>query len=99
MQQLTRARPTDGIATPLAEALRGHLASARGDYAAGARAFDNSVLGLPARVRSRTPALMQYADRLAHADALRALGRADEATRWYQSLRDGPAVWGAPYLR
>ena len=87
------------MSAPLGEALRGHLARERGDLAAAALGFENSVLVLPAPVRALVPALQQYADRFAHAETLRALGRNDEANRWYASLRDGPSLWGAPYLQ
>ncbi len=98
-QQIARTGTGNRVSPPLGEALRGHLARARGDLAAAALAFENSVLALPAPVRARVPALQQYADRFAHAEALRALGRNDEANRWYASLRDGPSLWGAPYLQ
>ena len=97
-EQLVRGRATDRLAAPLGAALRGHLALARGDNSAAVLAFESSVVSIPFDVRSRVPALGQQVDRFGRAEALRAIGRADEANRWYASLRDGPALWSAPYL-
>jgi tetratricopeptide (TPR) repeat protein len=95
---LAQVRAPDRLATPLGYALAGHLAKARGDLRGALSAFERSDVSLPIRVRTQVPALAQYAERLARAQVLAALNRTDEAATWYDGLRDGPAVWGAPYL-
>ncbi len=96
--QLGRGPVSDRLAAPLAAALRGHLAVLRGDRRAAVAAFEIGMVSIPLDVRSRVPALGQQADRFALGDALRALGQMDDATRWYASIRDGPALWSTPYL-
>ncbi len=86
------------LARPLAAALRGHLASANGDDAQAEAAFAQSVVDVPVGLRARAPVLEQHADRLARADVLLRNGKAQDAARWYASLRDGPALMAAPYL-
>jgi tetratricopeptide (TPR) repeat protein len=95
---LAQAPASDRLAGPLGAALTGHLAKARGDLARALTAFARSDVALPVRSRSRVPALAQHADRLARAEVLERLQRPDEAAQWYAALRDGPFVWGAPYL-
>jgi tetratricopeptide (TPR) repeat protein len=95
---LTQAPSSDRLATPLGFALAGHRAKAQGDLSVALAAFERSDVALPVRTRSRVPALAQHADRLARADLLQQLQRPDDASKWYAALRDGPAVWGAPYF-
>lgn len=95
---LAQTPASDRLAGPLGAALTGHLAKGRGDLARALTAFERSDVALPVRSRSRVPALAQHADRLAHAEVLELLQRPDEAAQWYGALRDGPFVWGAPYL-
>ncbi len=96
-EQLATARRSDRVAAPLRAALRGHLAIARRNNTDAVVAFESSVVSIPFEIRSRVPALGQQVDRFAHAEALRALGRAPEAKRWYASILDGPALWSVPY--
>ncbi len=98
VQQLASPRNGNRLAAPLREALRGHLARARGNNDAAIAAFEKSIVQLPFEVRARIPALGQQADRFAHAEALHSAGRDVEARAWYASLRDGPALWSTPYL-
>ncbi|MEO7359445.1 MAG: tetratricopeptide repeat protein, partial [Gemmatimonadaceae bacterium] len=95
--QLAKVRTADRLAGPLSAALRGHLALARGNNAEAIAAFESSVVSIPFDVRSRIPALGQQVDRFARAEALRAIGRTDDARRWYASILDGPALWSVPY--
>ncbi|WP_353267047.1 protein kinase [Gemmatimonas sp.] len=95
---LAQRMPNDRISLPLSEALAGHLARRRGDLPSALAAFERSDIALPLRVRTRVPALAQYADRWARVDVLRALNRSEEADRWLAALRDGASVWGAAYL-
>ncbi len=97
-RELAAVRGADRLAAPLSAALAGHLAVSRGNYVEAVLAFERGVVAVPSQLRARVPALGQQADRFAHADALRALGRMAEAERWYGSLRDGPALWSLPYL-
>ena len=97
-RELAGARTADRIAAPLSASLLGHLAALRGDHTAAVEAFERGIVAVPSQLRARVPALGQQVDRLAHADALRALGRSEAAARWYGSLRDGPALWSIPYL-
>ncbi len=97
-QQLIRAARSSRLAAPLAAALRGHLAFVAGNYDEAQRVFAGSVVDVPIHVRRRFPLLEQHADRLARADALRAIGKWDEAKRWYASLLEGPALTAAPYV-
>jgi tetratricopeptide (TPR) repeat protein len=94
---LARAPRASRVATALEAALRGQQAFAVREYEKAARAFAESVASVPIGLRRQYPLLEQHADRLAHADALRALGRWEEATRWYRSLLDGPAITAVPY--
>ena len=55
------------------------------------------MVSIPFDVRSRVSALGQQVDRFARAEALRAIGRTDDAKRWYASILDGPALWSVPY--
>lgn len=97
-RELARMRPVNRIAEPLRQALRGHRARARGDFPGALAAFEQCDVALPPSVRSRVPALAQYADRLARSEVLQGLNRTAEADRWASSLRDGSAVWGAPFF-
>ena len=97
VEQLANAGASNRLAAPLRSALRGHLAIARGQNAEAVVAFESSVVSIPFDIRSRVPALGQQVDRFARAEALRALGRAQEAKQWYASILDGPALWSVPY--
>ncbi len=94
---LARAARSSRVAASLEAALRGHQALAAREYEKSARAFQESVTSVPIGVRRRYPVLEQHADRLARADALRAMGRQEEAARWYRSLLEGPAITAFPY--
>ena len=96
--RLADVKNANGIPTALANCLRAHVAFARGRFEDAARLFDLGIVDVPEAVRAQSPVLLQYAERYAHADALRALGRRSEAMNWNRSLLDGPALWGAPYL-
>ncbi|WP_206044529.1 serine/threonine-protein kinase [Gemmatimonas groenlandica] len=97
-QQLSTLVGAGRLAKPLASALRGHLAMARGEPAQALAAFERSAVAIPSDIRALAPALGQQADRLARSDALRALGQTAAAGQWYASLRDGPGLWNSPYL-
>ncbi len=94
---LERAPRTSRVAVALEAALAGHQALANGEFEQAVRAFEKSISGVPIGVRRQYPVLEQHADRLAHAEALRALGRLNEAERWYRSLLEGPALTAVPY--
>ncbi len=94
---IARAVGNSRLAAPLDAALRGHQGLVAGRYEDAVQAFASSVVDVPVGVRRRYPALEQHADRLAHADALRALQRSSDAARWYASLLEGPALTALPY--
>ena len=98
IERLSRRAPSSGVAAALAQSLRGHELFAAGRFDDAVRAFDAGILDASDVVRAQSPVLQQYTDRLVRAQALDSLGRPAEATRWYRTLRDGPTVWGAPFL-
>ena len=98
LRQLSASAGRSAIATALLQAVRGHHALAQRRYGEASTAFAAAMVDVPERERTLIPALQQQVDRFGYAEALRALGRDDEAAGWYASLRDGPAVWSAPYL-
>ena len=93
-----RSAQASSLAGALAAAITGHWQLSRGNPSAAIAAFEQCIPDLPARIRSLHPALEQHLDRLARADALQRLGRRSEAQRWYQSLREGSGVIGAPFV-
>ncbi len=97
-RQLAKGAGRSTLASTLAQALRGHQALAQRQFAEASTALAAGMVDVPARVRMLVPALQQQVDRVALAEALRGLGRNEEAAAWRASLRDGPAVWSAPYL-
>ena len=98
LERLSRRTPASGIAVALAQSLRGHELFAAGRFDDAVRAFDAGIIDVSDVVRAQSPVLQQYIDRFVRAQALDSLGRLADATRWYRSLRDGPTVWGAPFL-
>jgi len=94
---LARAPRSSRVAAALEAALRGHQALAAREYEKAVRAFEEGVTNVPIGARRQYPALEQHADRLAHADALRAMGRREEAARWYRSLLEGSGIMAVPY--
>lgn len=87
------------VAAAFAAAVRGHRALQRSDLTAALAAFGESTPDLPARLRAQHPVLGQYLDRLARGEVLRRLGRGAEARAWYQSLREGAGIAGAPFMQ
>ena len=98
LERLSRRTTASGIAVALAQSLRGHELFAAGRFDDAVRAFDAGIIDVSDVVRAQSPVLQQYIDRFVRAQALDSLGRLADATRWYRSLRDGPTVWGAPFL-
>ncbi len=96
--QLAQQDHANRVLAPLSYALTGPLARRRGDEGAAVAAFEHSMVDIPADVPAESPALGQEVDRFAHADALRAVGRIDDAERCRWSLRDGPGLPSAPFL-
>jgi hypothetical protein len=92
-----RAGGASRVASALEQAVAGHWALGAGRPAEAVVAFERSLLDLPGRVRAAHPVLEQHVDRLALADALARIGRRDEASRWYRSVREGFGVAGVPF--
>ncbi len=93
-----RSASASRVAAALSLAIAGHMELRAGNLAAAMAAFEQCTPELPARLRARYPALAQHLDRLAHAETLARLGRGSEATRWYQSVREGAGVAGTPFV-
>jgi len=86
------------LGSALSQAVAGHWQLRQGNLEAAMAAFEGSIPDLPARLRLQHPVLGQHLDRLARAETLRRLGRRDEARRWYESVREGFGVVGAPFV-
>jgi tetratricopeptide (TPR) repeat protein len=96
---LAPARGADRrLANALGASLLAQSAWRRGRAVEALTALDNAFLPFPFPERARSPLLEQHLDRFTRAEALLALGRYDEALRWYSSLHDGYNLWGVPYL-
>ena len=92
-------RPEHGdFAKRLAESVRGHLYAARGELDAAVAAFDRGRLIAPEGMLESAIGNQAY-ERWVRAEALRALGRRDEARRWYASLGEATfdqLPWAGP---
>jgi DNA-binding SARP family transcriptional activator/TolB-like protein len=92
-------RPEHGdFAKRLAESVRGHLLAARGELDAAVAAFDRGRLIAPEGMLESAVGNQAY-ERWVRAEALRALGRQDEARRWYTSLGEATfdqLPWAGP---
>ena len=95
---MARKAAESRVAVPLSNAISGHWQLRHGNLAAALVAFEQCIPDLPTRIRSDHAALGQQVDRLARAETLQRLGRASEARSWYQSVREGSGVAGAPFL-
>jgi hypothetical protein len=97
---LDRAASLDGggrFPASLAATLRGYADLEAGRSEAALERLDAAMLALPFPVRQTSPLYGQHLGRLLCAEALRDLGRTDEAERWMASLHDGYYWWGLPY--
>jgi hypothetical protein len=92
-------RPEHGdFAKRLAECVRGHLHASRGELDAAVAAFDRGRLIAPEGMLESAIGNQAY-ERWVRAEALRALGRHDEARRWYASLGEATfdqLPWAGP---
>ena len=92
-------RPEHGdFAKRLAESVRGHLYASRGELEAAVAAFDRGRLIAPEGMLESAIGNQAY-ERWVRAEALRALGRHDEARRWYASLGEATfdqLPWAGP---
>jgi hypothetical protein len=92
-------RPEHGdFAKRLAESVRGHLYASRGELDAAVAAFDRGRLIAPEGMLESAIGNQAY-ERWVRAEALRALGRVDEARRWYASLGEATfdqLPWAGP---
>jgi hypothetical protein len=88
----------DRLASALGASLLAQTASRRGRAVEALTALDDALLPWPFAIRARSPLLEQYLDRFTRAEALLAVGRHDDALRWYASMHDGYNLWGALYL-
>lgn len=86
------------LGAALGASLLGHTALARGQPEAALVALREAALHWPFARRAGSPVLEQHLDRFARADALLALGRPDEALRWYAALHEGYSLLGTPFL-
>jgi DNA-binding SARP family transcriptional activator/tetratricopeptide (TPR) repeat protein len=86
------------FAKRLAECVRGHLHASRGELEAAVNAFDRGRLIAPEGMLESAIGNQAY-ERWVRAEALRALGRRDEARRWYASLGEATfdqLPWAGP---
>jgi serine/threonine-protein kinase len=86
------------VGAVFAAALLGHDALARGQSGAALAALQEAVVHWPFARRAGAPLFEQHLERFARAEALLALGRYDDALRWYESLHDGYYLLGTPFL-
>lgn len=90
--------PDGMFAESLTYTLRATLAWHDGRPQDVLRLLDAAQFSIPFHQRERSPMLSQHLNRFLRAEALGALGRDDDALRWYQALHDGYFHWGTPYL-
>lgn len=78
-----------------------HRAAWRGDPAAALRMLQAEQFAAPLERVALSPFFARSPDRYLRAEALLALGRREEALRWYASLTDGPDIlyWAAAHQR
>jgi tetratricopeptide (TPR) repeat protein len=89
---------TRRMSAALAAGLLGHAALARGQPDVALAALQEAELHWPFARRGGSPVAEQLLERHARAEALLALGRHEEAERWYASLHDGYHLLGSPFL-
>jgi tetratricopeptide (TPR) repeat protein len=88
---------TRRMSAALAAGLLGHAALARGQPDVALAALQEAELHWPFARRAGSPVAEQLLERHARAEALLALGRHQEAERWYATLHDGYHLLGSPF--